>query len=69
MISLSAQSSPRSSVRLDVAGLFPVLLPLVYRHPAVTVLEMGFLLAVTAGIEYALRLRVAEAIGELEFRS
>jgi hypothetical protein len=52
-----------------VAGLFPVLLPLVYRHTALTVLAMGFLLAVTAGIEYALRLRVAEAIGNLEFRS
>jgi hypothetical protein len=52
-----------------VAGMFPFLLPLVYRHPALTVSAMAFLLAVTAGIEYALRLRVAEAIGDLEFRS
>ena len=52
-----------------VAGIFPFLLPLVYRHTALTVVAMCFLLAVTAGIEYALRLRVAEAIGNLEFRS
>ena len=52
-----------------VAGMFPFLLPLVYRHPALTVSAMAFLLAVTAGIEYALRLRVAESIGDLEFRS
>jgi hypothetical protein len=52
-----------------VAGVFPFLLPLIYRHTALIVLAMVFFLAVTAGIEYALRLRVAEVIGELEFRS
>lgn len=52
-----------------VAGIFPFLLPLVYRSLALTLVAMAFLLAVTAGIEYALRLRVAEVIGDLEFRS
>jgi hypothetical protein len=52
-----------------VAGIFPYLLPLIYRDAIVTVVALGFMVAVTLGIEYALRLRVAEAIGELEFRS
>ena len=52
-----------------VAGIFPFLLPIVYRSLALTILAMAFMLAVTAGIEYALRLRVAEAIGDLEFRN
>lgn len=51
------------------AGVFPFLLPIVYRSLALTILALGFLLAITAGIEYALRLRVAEAIGDLEFRN
>ena len=51
------------------AGTLPLLLRLVYRDARVTVLALAFSLAVTAGIEYALRLRVDEAIGELEFRS
>ena len=51
------------------AGIFPFLLPIVYRSIALTIVALGFLLAITAGIEYALRLRVAEAIGDLEFRN
>jgi hypothetical protein len=52
-----------------VAGLFPFLLMVVYRTATTTIGTVLFLAIVTAVIEYALRLRVDEAIGELEFRS
>ena len=52
-----------------VAGFFPVFLGFVYRSVPRTFGVLAFVLAVTAAIEYALRLRVDEAIGELEFRS
>jgi hypothetical protein len=52
-----------------VAGLFPFLLTFVYRSPVTTIGMIVFLAAVTAAVEWALRLRVDEAIGELEFRS
>jgi hypothetical protein len=52
-----------------VAGVCPFLLRLVYRDLALTFGVLAFIVAVTAAVEYALRLRVAEAIGELEFRS
>jgi hypothetical protein len=42
-------------------------LPLVYARPALTAMVVGLMLALTAALEYTLRLRVAEAIGELEF--
>jgi hypothetical protein len=51
------------------AGTFPYLLPFVYRDPLATALALGLMIAMTAGVEYALRLRVDEAIGELEFQS
>jgi hypothetical protein len=51
-----------------VAGIFPLLLPLVYQRPAFTVGLVVFLLMITVAVEYALRLRVAEAIGDLEFQ-
>jgi hypothetical protein len=51
-----------------VAGLFPFLLTLVYRSAVATAGMVVFLVFVTAAVEYALRLRVDEAIGEMEFR-
>jgi len=51
------------------AGLLPGLLPIVYRSLALTLGTLAFLLAVTAALEYALRLRVDEAIADLEFRN
>jgi hypothetical protein len=51
------------------AGTIPFLLPLIYRDGTVTVIALAVMLALTAGVEYALRLRVDEAIGELEFRN
>ena len=52
-----------------VAGFFPLVLHIVYQNLPLTFGVLAFILAVTAAIEYALRLRVAEAIGELEFRN
>lgn len=52
-----------------VAGMFPFALSFVYRNAAVTVGALLLMIALTAAIEYALRLRVAEAIGDLEFRN
>jgi hypothetical protein len=52
-----------------VAGVFPVLLRLIYSSVPLTFGVLVFMVAVTATIEYALRLRVDEAIGALEFRS
>jgi hypothetical protein len=51
------------------AAAFPFLLSVVYRNVALTFGVLVFILAATAAIEYALRLRVQEAIGDLEFRS
>ena len=52
-----------------IAGIFPFALTVVYRNGAVTAAALLLMLAMTAAIEYALRLRVAEAIGDLEFRN
>jgi hypothetical protein len=51
------------------AGVVPFLLPLVYRDALVTAVALAFMVAVTVAVEYALRLRVNEAIGDLEFGS
>jgi hypothetical protein len=51
------------------AGVLPALLPFVYRSALLTVAALTLTLGATAALEYALRLRVDEAIGELEFRS
>ena len=51
------------------AGIFPFALSFVYQDAAVTVGALLLMIVLTAAIEYALRLRVAEAIGDLEFRS
>ena len=52
-----------------IAGVVPGLLPLVYRSPPALAGFLVSLILVTAAVEYALRLRVDEAIAELEFRS
>lgn len=52
-----------------VAGVFPFVLTLVYASPLATAGTVVFLALVTAAVEVALRLRVDEAIGEMEFRS
>jgi hypothetical protein len=58
---------------LLVGGIFASLFPLfafhLYQSTALTLAALGFLIAASAVVEYALRLRVAEAIGDLEFRS
>ena len=51
------------------AGVAPSVLPLVYRSLLATGAVLTLLMATTAAVEYALRLRVDEAIGELEFRN
>ena len=51
-----------------MAGIIPVFLPSVYARPPLTATVVALMLAVTAALEYTLRLRVAEAIGDLEFR-
>jgi hypothetical protein len=52
-----------------ISGVVPMLLPIVYRTGGATIGLCLLLVAITAAIEYALRLRVDEAIGDLEFRS
>src|SRR6185436_17207541 len=52
-----------------VAGVFPSLLAIIYRSAVITVATVIFLMLITAAVEYALRLRVDEVIGDLEFRS
>jgi hypothetical protein len=52
-----------------VAGVAPFLLRLIYRDRTITAVALAFAIAVTLGVEYALRLRVNESIGDLEFGS
>jgi hypothetical protein len=49
--------------------VFPFLLSLIYQSLLLTFGVLAFIVAITAAVEYALRLRVEEAIGELEFQS
>lgn len=49
------------------AAIVSALLPLVYRRPWLTVCVLGLMLAATAALEYTLRRRVTDAIGDLEF--
>lgn len=51
-----------------VAGGFPLVLRVIYRSPVAIATMCVLLVIVTAAIEFALRLRVNEAIGELEFQ-
>ena len=50
-------------------GALPMLLPFVYRSTAMTVTALALTIGASLALEYALRLRVDEAIGELEFRN
>lgn len=52
-----------------IAGFFPMVLRIVYQNLPLTFGMLVFILGVTAAIEYALRLRVDEVIGDLEFRN
>lgn len=52
-----------------VGAIFPLILPRIYRSGAITAATLLLLIAMTAAIEYALRIRVDEAIGDLEFTS
>lgn len=52
-----------------VAGIFPFALTVVYRSAVVTAGALLLMVMLTGAIEYALRLRVAEAIDDLEFRN
>jgi hypothetical protein len=52
-----------------IASIIPVFLPLVYARPPLTAAVVLLMLFVTAALEYTLRLRVAEAISDLEFRA
>ena len=51
------------------AALIPMFLPLVYVRPPLLAVVVGVMVSLTVGLEFALRLRVNEAIGELEFRA
>jgi hypothetical protein len=50
-------------------GALPIVLPFVYRTIGLTIVALALTIGLTAALEYALRLRVDEAIGELEFRN
>ena len=52
-----------------VAALIPMFLPLVYERPPLLVAVVVVMVSLTVALEFALRLRVNEAIGELEFRA
>jgi hypothetical protein len=52
-----------------IAAIVPTFLPLVYARPSLTAVVVAVLIGATIALEYTLRLRVAEAIGDLEFRA
>ncbi len=52
-----------------LAGILPIFLPLLYERPPLLAAIIALLLFVTAALEFTLRLRVNEAIGDLEFRA
>ncbi|PYR76667.1 MAG: hypothetical protein DMF86_11660 [Acidobacteria bacterium] len=49
------------------AAVISEFIPIIYTHASWTAVFVGAVLAVTAVIEYALRQRVTEAVGELEY--
>jgi hypothetical protein len=51
------------------AAILPIFLPLVYERPPLLAAIIAIMLFVTAALEFTLRLRVNEAIGDLEFRA
>jgi ABC-2 type transport system permease protein len=52
-----------------LAAILPIFLPLVYDRPPLLAIVVGLMLFVTIGLEFTLRLRVNEAIADLEFRA
>jgi hypothetical protein len=52
-----------------IAAIIPIFLPYVYGSAWLTAVVVALMVAITAALEYTLRLRVAEAIGDLEFRA
>jgi hypothetical protein len=52
-----------------IAAIIPTFLPLVYVSASLTAAVVFLMLAITAALEYTLRLRIREAIGDLEFRA
>ena len=50
-----------------VAAIVPTFLPMVYARQSLTTAVVALLIAMTAALEYVLRLRLAEAIDDLEF--
>ncbi|PYR92533.1 MAG: hypothetical protein DMF84_13610 [Acidobacteria bacterium] len=52
-----------------LAAFIPFLMPAVYAHPPIAVAVFAFMVAATAALEYALRLRIDEVVGDLEFRN
>ncbi len=52
-----------------IAAIIPTFLPLVYVSASMTAAVVFLMLAITAALEYTLRLRIREAIGDLEFRA
>ena len=52
-----------------IAAVIPTFLPFVYVSTPLTAVVVALMLAITAALEYTLRLRITEAIGDLEFRA
>jgi hypothetical protein len=52
-----------------IAAVIPIFLPFVYVSASMTAVVITLMLAITAALEYTLRLRITEAIGDLEFRA
>jgi hypothetical protein len=52
-----------------LAAIIPMFLPLVYERPPLLAAVVALMVSLTVALEFALRLRVNEAIGDLEFRA
>jgi hypothetical protein len=52
-----------------IAAVIPIFLPFVYVSASMTAVVITLMFAITAALEYTLRLRITEAIGDLEFRA
>jgi hypothetical protein len=52
-----------------LAAIIPMFLPLVYERPPLLAAVVILMVSLTVALEFALRMRVNEAIGDLEFRA
>ena len=52
-----------------IAAVIPTFLPYVYVSTSLTAVVVTLMVAITAALEYTLRLRITEALGDLEFRA